>query len=99
MTFSFLIRRAFFLLIKLSVEKLDNLQENELAEELSGQFQGDLLMTPDQMDIYQSKSMKRNGILHRKYLWNEAIVPYRISEGDYSNQSSLRLKRLLRDYF
>lgn len=44
-------------------------------------------MSPEQMKVYEHKNMLRNGMLRGTYTWHDAIVPYRIIERDYGNQS------------
>ena len=66
------------------MEKLSDMSDDELAEEWSGQYQGDIVMSPEQMDTYKNgKSAERNGLVEKRYRWNQATVPYRIAERFY----------------
>lgn len=67
-----------------SVKKLDHLEERDNAEEFSGQYEGDIVMTPEQMKVYKNKAMFKNGMLQSTYLWPDAIVPFQIRRRDYS---------------
>ena len=66
------------------MEKLSDITDDELAEEYSGQYQGDIVMSPEQMETYKNgKSSERNGLVEKRYRWNQATVPYRIMERFY----------------
>lgn len=51
------------------VHRLNNLQPGEIAEEFSGQFQGDILLT------YKQLLSLRNGWITEKYRWLNQTVP------------------------
>lgn len=76
-------------MLKLSVDKLEDLAADELAEELSGMYQGDIVISQEQLDEYRRSDSRKNGRFPEKYQWTNAIVPYRIDESFYSNQLSL----------
>lgn len=53
------------------VEKLKNLKSGELAWIYSGQYQGDIVLSPEQVKLLQS----RNGIININQRWPK-IIPY-----------------------
>lgn len=75
--------RTFLLLWVFLVAKLEAITNDELAEELSGQYQGDLLITDEQMAIYRKKKLTKNGLINKRFRWQEARVPYKISTQYY----------------
>lgn len=64
--------------------KLESITDDELAEELSGQYQGDILITDEQMAIYRQKKLTKNGLINKRFRWSEAKVPFKISTQYYS---------------
>lgn len=69
------------------VERLKNLGKHELAEEFSGQYQGDIIMSPEQMREYEIGSKNgKTGLIASRYKWAGAVVPYRIVELDFSEK-------------
>lgn len=68
-----------------TVERLSNLQETDLAEELSGQFQGDILITEEQLqETADNIKSGKTGLRDTKYRWKDNIVPYQINETYFS---------------
>ncbi|XP_001655416.2 seminal metalloprotease 1 isoform X1 [Aedes aegypti] len=63
-----------------NIARLQNLQPGELAEELSGQFEGDMILTEEQ---YLAMS-RRNGMLDKSYRWPMNTVVYEIQEFWYT---------------
>jgi hypothetical protein len=63
---------------------LRRLTESELAEELSGQYQGDIIISAEQLREYESVKSSKTGLRDEKYRWTNGIVPYRINESDFS---------------
>lgn len=68
-----------------SVDKLEHLSSSDLAEELSGQYQGDIVISPAQMRAYKRGSFAKNGLIEKDYLWTEGVVPYQIITSSFSN--------------
>lgn len=68
------------------VDRLEAISEDELAEEISGQYQGDLLMTDEQMKYYRKKKMgSKNGLINKRFRWPGATVPFKIAKRFYGN--------------
>jgi hypothetical protein len=64
---------------------LKNLGPNDLAEELSGQFQGDIVMSQTEIDALVGGGRNgRTGLIDTTYRWTDNIVPYTIKEEDFS---------------
>ncbi|XP_058835595.1 seminal metalloprotease 1-like [Topomyia yanbarensis] len=59
-----------------NVARLRNLQPDDLAEELSGQFEGDMILTEQQY----SEVTRKNGMIVEKYRWPMNIAFYEIEE-------------------
>lgn len=53
-----------------------NLRPDELAEELSGQFEGDMILTEEQY----SEMFRKNGMVNERYRWPSNTVFYDIEE-------------------
>lgn len=67
-----------------SVEKLKNLGENDNPELYSGQYQGDMVMTDEEIRELENKKNGKAGLISRRYIWAGAVVPFRIIESDFS---------------
>ncbi|XP_035790869.1 seminal metalloprotease 1-like isoform X2 [Anopheles albimanus] len=64
-----------------NVYRLAHLGPDELAEELSGQFEGDMVLNDEQLDFIRGK---RNGMLNPNRRWPNGIVSYYINEEDFT---------------
>ncbi|XP_061515401.1 seminal metalloprotease 1 [Anopheles gambiae] len=64
-----------------NVERLAHLGPDELAEELSGQFEGDMVLDDEQMDIVRNR---RNGLIAQNRRWPDRTVYYYIHEPDFT---------------
>lgn len=69
------INRVLFICL---VERLQNLRPGELAEELSGQFEGDIILSDDQWKALNLAD--RNGLIDTTYRWQDRIVPFEYSD-------------------
>lgn len=73
------------------VEKLANLGDDDLAELYGGQYQGDIVISDE--DVRELEDISRNGktgLIARRYHWAGAVVPYRVEEKDFSKYAKLR---------
>jgi hypothetical protein len=64
------------------VEKLEHLGYNELAEEYSGQFEGDMIISQEQLN--EMESDRRNGFRDTRYRWKNRQIPYKIETWVFS---------------
>uniref|UniRef100_A0A182Q180 Metalloendopeptidase n=1 Tax=Anopheles farauti TaxID=69004 RepID=A0A182Q180_9DIPT len=64
-----------------NVERLAHLGPEDLAEELSGQFEGDMVLDAEQLDVVQNR---RNGLIAQARRWPNRIVYYYIEEADFT---------------
>lgn len=64
------------MMMNILVEKLQTIGEDENAEEYSGQFEGDIILSPEQI----SELTLRNGLSDEKYSWPNRTVVYELSE-------------------
>jgi len=62
-------------------------------EELSGQFEGDILLNPEQRDAIFFPN-HRNGLIDRKYQWSNRTIPYELSDDHTKDQQDLIRKAL-----
>lgn len=62
--------------------KLEHLGKNDSAEELSGQFEGDIVMSEDQ--LREVTSSRRTSIALEEFHWKDGIIPYEFEEKDFS---------------
>ena len=60
---------------------MQHLGPNDLAEELSGQFEGDIVIPPEELEELLSGRGGRTGLLNEIYRWPDNIVPYEIRDG------------------
>jgi len=70
--------------------RLKHLQIGDNAEEWSGQFEGDIILTQEQIE--QINRNGRNGFLATTYRWMNKTVPYIIS-GDFSDDQKNYIRR------
>ncbi|XP_029720897.2 seminal metalloprotease 1 [Aedes albopictus] len=63
-----------------NIARLQNLQPGELAEELSGQFEGDMILTEEQF----LETYRRNGMINESYRWPQNTVFYDIDDTYFS---------------
>ncbi|XP_058065781.1 seminal metalloprotease 1-like [Anopheles bellator] len=64
-----------------NVRRLANLGPNDLAEELSGQFEGDMVLDQEQLDFVRNR---RNGLIATDRHWPDRIVNYYINEDHFT---------------
>ncbi|XP_049300062.1 seminal metalloprotease 1-like [Anopheles funestus] len=64
-----------------NMERLAHLGQDDLAEELSGQFEGDMVLDEDQLSSLRDK---RNGLIAQARRWPDRIVKYYIHEPDFT---------------
>jgi hypothetical protein len=75
--------------MNVSVERLRHLGKSDLAEELSGQYQGDIVLTPEQLIEYRRGSKaSKTGLIDTFYRWRNNTVPYEIDAKYFSNPPS-----------
>lgn len=77
----------------IKVERLSHLSESDLAEELSGQYQGDIIISAEQLREYESGRSSKTGLRDEKYRWLNGVVPYRVNESDFSEFFYCKTKR------
>lgn len=77
-----------FVLISLfthsSVDKLKNLGKDDLAEEWSGQYQGDIIISDAEIQELESPKGSKTGLIDTRFRWPNNIVPYWINESHFS---------------
>lgn len=56
------------------------MKNDDHAEELSGQFEGDIILSDNQERALRA----RTGLVNENYRWVGARVPYEIVEADFS---------------
>uniref|UniRef100_A0AAG5DNC9 Metalloendopeptidase n=1 Tax=Anopheles atroparvus TaxID=41427 RepID=A0AAG5DNC9_ANOAO len=64
-----------------NVDRLAHLGPEDLAEEWSGQFEGDMVLNEEQLDSVRNK---RNGLIAQRFRWPNRIVYYYINEADFT---------------
>lgn len=63
---------------------MQHLGPNDLAEELSGQFEGDIVIPPEELEELLNGRGGRTGLLNERFRWTDNIVPYEIRDGYFS---------------
>lgn len=58
------------------MKKLSHPAKSDLAEEFSGQFEGDIVISKRQLD--ELEEMRRIGHRDTKYRWIDNTIPYKI---------------------
>ncbi|XP_055626255.1 blastula protease 10-like [Toxorhynchites rutilus septentrionalis] len=77
-----------------NIRRLRNLAPADLAEELSGQFEGDIILTEAQQDEILSR--KRNGRIELAYRWPSNEIPYEIVVDDFAAEQIGHIERGIR---
>ncbi|KAG5677777.1 hypothetical protein PVAND_007508 [Polypedilum vanderplanki] len=69
-----------------NLERLKNLGPDDLAEELSGQFEGDMVMSPSEIaQLIGGNKNGKTGLIAERFRWPDNIIPYTINEEDFSS--------------
>lgn len=64
---------------------MKNLGPDDYAELLSGQFEGDMVLSPEEIELLIGEGRGgRTGLIDRNVRWTDNIVPYQIREEDFS---------------
>ncbi|KAG5677775.1 hypothetical protein PVAND_007506 [Polypedilum vanderplanki] len=75
--------------------RLMNLSPYENAEELSGQFEGDIIISPKQLnELFKQNS--KTGLIDLKYRWTNNIVPYQIKVKDFDTAQIHHIENAIR---
>lgn len=77
-----------------NIERLRNLKPDDLAEEFSGQFEGDIVLTEEQENAIFS--LGRNGHVDLVYRWPNNEIPFVISEDHFTPEQVAHIHRGLR---
>lgn len=56
-----------------------------MAEEFSGQYQGDIIISPQQLAEYEGRA-GRTGLRNSTFRWRDGIVPYEVIEAHFSKK-------------
>jgi hypothetical protein len=64
--------------------RLNHLGKFDLAEELSGQYEGDMVLSPDEIDVLLGKKGAKTALINKNMYWPDNIVPYIIRSADFS---------------
>lgn len=70
--------------VVLSVDAIKSGQYKANIEELSGQFEGDIVLNENQYDYIFGNGLARNGLVNITYRWPNNTVPYLL---DYLNHT------------
>lgn len=66
---------------------MKNLKSWESPQWYSGQFEGDIVASPAEIDsLLNGKRGGRTGLRDERYRWTDNIVPYMIQEADFSEK-------------
>jgi len=69
-----------------NIERLKNIRSDDLAEELSGQYQGDIIISEQQLKEYESGKSGKTGLIAERYRWPNGVVPYRVIESHFNQE-------------
>jgi hypothetical protein len=70
--------------LNFAVKRLQEITKDDLAEELTGQYQGDLVISEEQLNEYRKGIHGYTGIKDSVYRWKDLTVPYWINETFFS---------------
>ncbi|XP_065090073.1 seminal metalloprotease 1-like [Ochlerotatus camptorhynchus] len=76
-----------------NVQRLHHLTPGELAEELSGQFEGDIILN----DAQEVALRKRTGVRMPQFIWPNGIVHYEIVERDFDAAQLVAIDDAIKD--
>ena len=65
---------------------MNNLGPNDYAYLYSGQFEGDMVLSPEEIEELFSERGGRTAMIDERYRWTDNIVPYHIREADFSKE-------------
>jgi len=65
-------------------------------EELSGQFEGDIILDPDQYDMIFGNGATRNGLINRQYRWPDNTVPYVLDQVNHTKVQADHIEKAFR---
>ncbi|KFB53863.1 AGAP010764-PA-like protein [Anopheles sinensis] len=77
-----------------NIARLRQLRPDELAEELSGQFEGDIVLTEEQERAMLAN--RRNGLIADTFRWPDNVIPVMIVEEDFTPEQVEHIKRGMR---
>ncbi|XP_065090087.1 blastula protease 10-like [Ochlerotatus camptorhynchus] len=77
-----------------NIKRLRSLQPDDLKEEFSGQFEGDIVLTEEQENAIFSLS--RNGRVNLAYRWPNKVIPFVITEDHFTPEQVAHIHRGLR---
>lgn len=67
------------------VEKLKNLSDDDVAELYSGQYQGDIVISDEEiLELEGNGRNGKTGLLNEDRMWPGGIIPYRVNESHFS---------------
>jgi hypothetical protein len=82
-----------------NIDRLNNLGPNDLAEELSGQFEGDMVLSPEEIEELLSERGGRTGLIDERFRWTDNIVPYYVNRSHFTtaqyNYITLGVQRIM----
>lgn len=67
-----------------TVERLKQLGPDDLAELYSGQFEGDMVMSSEEIEALINGRGGRTGLIDQRYKWADNVIPYKIEDGYFS---------------
>lgn len=68
---------------------MKNLGPNDYAYLHSGQFEGDMVMSPEEIEELLNDRSGRTVMIDERFRWTDNIVPYHIREADFSKELHL----------
>lgn len=67
-----------------NIEKLKNLDKDDIAELYSGQYQGDMILTDEEIQELETGKSSKTGLIAARYRWENNEVPYRVTEAHFT---------------
>ena len=68
---------------------MNNLESNDYVYLYSGQFEGDMVMSSEEIEELLSERGGRTAMIDERFRWTDNVVPYHIREADFSKELTI----------
>lgn len=79
-----------------SVKLIQSGDYKQNIEEISGQFEGDIVLNTDQHDFIFGNGLTRNGLIDTEYRWPNNTVPYILTDTNHTEEQMEHIEKGLR---
>lgn len=75
---------------------IENGQHKQNVEELSGQFEGDIVLNENQYDHIFGNDLTRNGLVNVTFRWQNHTIPYLLDQYNHTQEQRDHIEKGLR---